>query len=86
MRRVTANGSEVRLTPKEFDLLRYLSPSLTRRSAIRKLCRRFGDKQTRDQVEYLARVHQSPAEKDRAGPFNIHAILLTEPWVGIVSF
>ena len=80
-RRVLSKGTEVRLTPKEFELLRYLiaNPNVTIPHA--KLLQAVWGPDYGDQVEYL-RVFVNQLRKkieiDPAHPRH----LLTEPWVG----
>jgi two-component system KDP operon response regulator KdpE len=59
-RRVRAQGKDVRLTPKEFDLLRYLVLH-----AGKPVTHRLGPR-LRRRAGILARLHQPGAEKDRS--------------------
>ncbi len=80
-RRVSNQGKEIRLTPKEFDLLNYLAanPNVTIPHA--KLLQAVWGPDYGDQVEYL-RVFVNQLRKkievDSAHPRH----LVTEPWVG----
>ena len=80
-RRVTVDGTEVRLTPKEFDLLRYFASNPDVAIPHTKLLQAVWGPDYGDEVEYL-RVFinqlRKKIEPDPAHP----AYLLTEPWVG----
>lgn len=80
-RRVVAHGRQVRLTPKEFDLLRYLVVNADRAIPHRKLLQAVWGPDYGDEVEYL-RVFinhlRKKIERNPAKPKH----LLTEPWVG----
>jgi len=80
-RRVIANGQQVRLTPKEFDLLQYLLLNANKPIAHRKLLQTIWGPDYGGEVEYL-RVFVSQLRKkieiDPAHP----RFILTEPWVG----
>jgi two-component system KDP operon response regulator KdpE len=80
-RRVVANRAEARLTPKEFDLLRYLTSNANQAIPHRKLLQAVWGPDYGDEVEYL-RVFinhlRKKIEKNPAKPKH----LLTEPWVG----
>ncbi len=80
-RRVSAGGVTSRLTPKEFDLLRYLSANANQVVPHRKLLQAVWGPDYGDEVEYL-RVFinhlRKKIERDPARPRH----LLTEPWVG----
>jgi len=80
-RRVISKGKEVRLTPKEFDLLQYFvaNPNLPIPHA--RLLQAVWGPDYGDQVEYLrVFVNQlrKKIERDPSHP----RFLLTEPWVG----
>jgi len=81
MRRVTANGSEVRLTPKEFDLLRYLVANPNAPISHTKLLQAVWGPDYGDQVEYLRVFINRLRKKIEPDPSNPR-YLLTEPWVG----
>jgi two-component system KDP operon response regulator KdpE len=80
-RRVIASGKQMRLAPKEFDLLRYLTANPNQVIAHRKLLQAVWGPDYGDEVEYL-RVFinrlRKKIERDPAKP----VYLLTEPWVG----
>jgi len=80
-RRVRARNREVRLTPKEFDLLRFLVANSNRAIPHRKLLQTVWGPDYGDEVEYL-RVFinhlRKKIEPDPAKP----RYILTEPWVG----
>ncbi len=81
VRRVTARNTNVRLTPKEFDLLRYLVAHAGRVISHRELLQAVWGPDYGDEVEYLrVFVNQlrKKIEPDAAHP----KYLLTEPWVG----
>jgi two-component system KDP operon response regulator KdpE len=80
-RRVTAGEKELRLTPKEFDLLQYLvaHPNVPIQHA--KLLRAVWGPEYGEEVEYLhVFINQlrKKIEKDPSKP----KYLVTEPWVG----
>ncbi len=80
-RRVRRAGVEVRLTPKEFDLLHYLIANSNSAIPHTKLLQAVWGPDYGDQVEYLrVFVNQlrKKIEPDPAKP----RYLLTEPWVG----
>jgi two-component system, OmpR family, KDP operon response regulator KdpE len=80
-RRVRKGSQEVRLTPKEFDLLRYLMANANVAIPHTKLLQAVWGPDYGDQVEYL-RVFVNQLRKklelDPAKP----RFLLTEPWLG----
>ena len=80
-RQVIANGREVRLTPKEFDLLHYFVTNANKPITHRKLLQTLWGPDYGDEVEYL-RVFVSQLRKkiedDPAHP----RYIVTEPWVG----
>ncbi len=80
-RRVTVAGREVRLTPKEFELLVYLARHPGKVITHRALLGAIWGGQSTEQVEYL-RVFvgqlRKKLEPDAASP----RYLVTEPWVG----
>jgi two-component system KDP operon response regulator KdpE len=80
-RRVLAKGTEVRLTPKEFELLRYLiaNPNVTIPHA--KLLQAVWGPDYGDQVEYLRVFVNQLRKKIEIDPSHPRH-LLTEPWVG----
>ena len=80
-RQVTAHGQEIRLTPKEFDLLQYLLSNADKPVTHRKLLQTIWGPDYGGEVEYL-RVFVSQLrkkiERDPAHP----RFIVTEPWVG----
>ena len=80
-RQVIADGREVRLTPKEFDLLHYFIANANKPITHRKLLQTLWGPDYGDEVEYL-RVFVSQLRKkiedDPAHP----RYIVTEPWVG----
>ena len=80
-RRVQFPDRVLRLTPKEFDLLRYLSTHANRPISHRELLQAVWGPDYGDEVEYL-RVFinqlRKKVEEDPAQP----RFILTEPWIG----
>ncbi len=80
-RKVRAGKNNVRLTPKEFDLLRYLVSHAGKPIPHRELLSAVWGPDSGDQIEYL-RVFitylRKKIEPDAAKP----RYILTEPWVG----
>jgi len=80
-RRVLVGGREARLTPKEFDLLSYLTGHANQAIPHRKLLQAVWGPEYGEEVEYL-RVFinhlRKKIERNPAKP----KYLLTEPWVG----
>lgn len=80
-RRVRNHGREFRLTPKEYDLLRYLAANANQVIPHRKLLQTVWGPEYGDEVEYL-RVFVNQLRK-KIEPEPAHPrYLLTEPWVG----
>ena len=80
-RRVSTHGRDVRLTPKEFDLLHYLVTHANKTLAHRELLQAIWGPDYGQESEYLrVFVNQlrKKIEPDPAAP----RYLLTEPWVG----
>jgi DNA-binding response OmpR family regulator len=81
MRRVRAGNKSIRLTPKEFDLLRYLVSQAGKPIPHRELLSAVWGPDSADQIDYL-RVFitylRNKIEPDPANP----QYILTEPWVG----
>jgi two-component system, OmpR family, KDP operon response regulator KdpE len=79
--KVTVKGKEIRLTPKEFDLLAYLARRPGKVVNHRTLLGAIWGGQSTEQVEYL-RVFvgqlRKKLEPDTASP----RYIVTEPWVG----
>jgi two-component system KDP operon response regulator KdpE len=80
-RRVTRNGVSVRLTPKEFDLLKMLVEHPNRAIPHRKLLQTVWGPDYGDEVEYLRVVINQLRKKIEPVPSKPR-YLLTEPWVG----
>lgn len=80
-REVTAEGRRVRLTPKEFDLLRYLAGHANRVLSHRQLLQAVWGPDYGDQVDYLRVVVNQLRKKIEPTPA-APVYLLTEPWVG----
>ena len=80
-RRVTAGNREIRLTPKEFDLLQYLANNPDQPVPHRRLLQAVWGPDYGDEVEYL-RVFINQLRK-KMEPDPSHPVyILTEPWVG----
>jgi two-component system KDP operon response regulator KdpE len=80
-RRVVIAGKEVKLTPKEFDVLKYLVSSAGKVVTHRKLLQAVWGWQSTDQTEYLRVVINQLRRKIE--PDSQHPqYILTEPWVG----
>jgi two-component system KDP operon response regulator KdpE len=80
-RQVRAHGRHVRLTPKEFDLLRYLVAHANKAITHRELLQAVWGPDYGDQVDYLRVIVNQVRKKIEAQPSK-PAHLLTEPWVG----
>jgi two-component system KDP operon response regulator KdpE len=80
-RRVLANGKSIRLTPKEFDLLRFLVSHPNKPIPHRKLLQTVWGPDYGDEVEYLRVVVNQLRKKIEKEPSK-PKYLLTEPWVG----
>jgi two-component system KDP operon response regulator KdpE len=80
-REVTSAGSRVRLTPKEFDLLRYLLGHPNKVLSHRQLLQAVWGPDYGDQVDYLRVVVNQMRKKIEPAPSS-PTYLLTEPWVG----
>lgn len=80
-RRVNRNGTSVRLTPKEFDLLKFLVDHRNKAIPHRKLLQTIWGPDYGDEVEYLRVVINQLRKKIEAVPSN-PKYLLTEPWIG----
>ncbi|MGJ5820839.1 response regulator transcription factor [Paludibaculum fermentans] len=80
-RRVIAKGKETRLTPKEFDLLRYLVANPNIPIPHGKLLQAVWGPDYGDQVEYLRVFINQLRKKIEQDPSHPR-YLLTEPWVG----
>ncbi len=80
-RQVTSRGRQVHLTPKEFDLLRYLTAHANKVIPHRELLQAVWGPDYGDQVDYLRVVVNQLRKKIEARP-SAPVHLLTEPWVG----
>jgi two-component system KDP operon response regulator KdpE len=80
-RKLIVSGSEVRLTPKEFDLLRYLTIHPNRAIPHRELLQAVWGPDYGDEVEYLRVFVKQLRRKIEPKPDKPRYIL-TEPWVG----
>jgi two-component system, OmpR family, KDP operon response regulator KdpE len=80
-RQVTAPGRTVRLTPKEFELLRYMVAHANKTVSHRELLQAVWGPDYGDQVDYLRVFVNQLRKKIEAKPSN-PTFLLTEPWVG----
>ena len=80
-RRVTARGRNVRLTPKEFELLRYLVTHANKVLSHRELLQAVWGPDYGDQVDYL-RVFMNQLRKKIEAKPSSPVYLLTEPWAG----
>jgi DNA-binding winged helix-turn-helix (wHTH) protein len=81
MRRVRAGNKNVRLTPKEFDLLRYLVSHSGKPVPHRELLCGVWGPDAGDQIEHLRVFITCLRKKIEPDPANPRYIL-TEPWVG----
>ncbi len=84
-RQVTTNGRRVRLTPKEFDLLRYLVAHANKVVSHRQMLQAVWGPDYGDEVDYLRVVVNQLRKKIEARPSQ-PVYLLTEPWVGYRLF
>ncbi len=80
-RQVVAHGKTVRLTPKEFELLRYLVAHANKTVSHRELLQAVWGPDYGDQVDYLRVFVNQLRKKIEPKPSN-PVFLLTEPWVG----
>lgn len=80
-RLVTVKGQPVRLTPKEFDLLRYLVSNQGRALPHRRLLQAVWGPDYGDETEYLRVFINQLRKKIEPDPHNPRYIH-TEPWVG----
>jgi len=79
--RVTRDGDEVRLTPKEFELLSYMAQHPGRVLTHRTLLKAIWGPHAVDQVEHLRVLVGSLRKKIEPNP-STPKYILTEPWVG----
>ncbi len=80
-RRVNTGEREIRLTPKEFDLLQYLANNPDRPVPHRRLLQAVWGPDYGDEVEYLRVFINQLRKKIEPDPSH-PAYILTEPWVG----
>ena len=80
-RSLTVGGTTLRLTPKEFDLLRYFVTHANKALSHRELLQAVWGPDYGDQVEYLRVFVKQLRRKIEAKP-DKPEFLLTEPWVG----
>ena len=80
-RRVIARSKNIRLTPKEFELLRYLVAHPNKVLSHRELLQAVWGPDYGDQVDYL-RVFVNQLRKKIEPKPSSPVFLLTEPWVG----
>lgn len=80
-RRVMSRGRHVRLTPKEFELLRYLVTHANKVLSHRELLQAVWGPDYGDQVDYLRVFVNQIRKKIETDPANPE-LLVTEPWVG----
>ncbi len=80
-RQVIAHGQPVRLTPREFDLLRYLVSNANKPITHRKLLQTLWGPEYGGELEYL-RVFVSQLRKKIESDSAHPRYILTEPWVG----
>ncbi len=80
-RRVHVHGKDVRLTPKEFDLLRYLVAHVGRPVPHRELLQAVWGPDYGDETEYLRVFINQLRKKIEPSPGKPRYVL-TEPWVG----
>jgi two-component system KDP operon response regulator KdpE len=79
--RVLVDGKEVRLTPKEFELLAYLAQRPGRVLTHRAILRAIWGPHAVDQPEHLRVLVASLRKKVEPNP-SVPRFILTEPWVG----
>jgi two-component system KDP operon response regulator KdpE len=80
-RRVTVAGAEVKLTPKEFDVLRYIVRNAGKVVTHRALLQAVWGSESSEQTEYLRVFINQLRRKIEPDPQHPRYIL-TEPWVG----
>ncbi|NOT28474.1 MAG: hypothetical protein HOP16_20525 [Acidobacteria bacterium] len=79
--RVLRDGEEVRLTPKEFELLTFLAQHSGRVLTHRTLLKAIWGPNALDQPEHLRVLVGSLRKKIEPNP-SVPKYILTEPWVG----
>ena len=80
-RRVTMSGTEIKLTPKEFEVLKYLASNSGKVVTHRKLLQAVWGSESTEQTEYLRVFINQLRRKIEPDPQNPR-YLITEPWVG----
>ena len=80
-REVTTAGRRVRLTPREFELLRYLAAHANKVLSHRELLQAVWGPDYGDQVDYLRVFVNQLRKKIEKNP-STPTYLVTEPWVG----
>jgi two-component system KDP operon response regulator KdpE len=80
-RRIIAEGKQLRLTTKEFDLLFYLAVHANKTITHRELLKEVWGPDYGDEQEYLRVFVNRLRKKIEASP-SAPKYLLTEPWVG----
>ena len=80
-RRVVVGGKEIRLTPKEFDVLKYLVNNAGKVVTHRALLQTVWGWQSTDQTEYL-RVFINQLRRKIEIDASHPRYIITEPWVG----
>ena len=80
-RRVVVAGKDIRLTPKEFDVLKYLVRNAGKVVTHRALLQNVWSWQSSDQIEYL-RVFINQLRRKIEPDASHPRYILTEPWVG----
>jgi two-component system, OmpR family, KDP operon response regulator KdpE len=80
-RQVSSRGHHLHLTPKEFELLRYLVAHANKVLSHRELLQAVWGPDYGDQVDYLRVIVNQLRKKIETRPAS-PAYLLTEPWVG----
>ena len=80
-RRVIVQGKEIRLTPKEFELLRYLVMHPNQAVPHRELLQAVWGPDYGEELEYLRVFVNQVRKKIEPNPSNPQ-YLLTEPWIG----
>jgi two-component system, OmpR family, KDP operon response regulator KdpE len=81
LRRVVAHGDVVRLTPTEFDILRYLVSQANKPVGHRRLLQAIWGPECGDQIEYL-RVFINQLRKKIEPPGSKPTFITTEPRIG----
>ena len=80
-RRVVASGNQVRLTPTEFDLLRFLVANANKPVPHRKLLQAIWGPEYSEEIEYL-RVFINQLRKKIEPPGEKFVFIVTEPRIG----